>query len=488
MDFARIKQGIFSGFAWQGATKVVVQVASWGATIFVARLIAPNDYGIMAAAAVVAQLLVVLTELGLAQGLIQREESTRALEDGMFYVSLLLSLTAYAVLYLVAPWVASFYSMPILTDVLRLLGLMVVFGALKTVPLAIVMRGLNFRYRSLVEMGASLAMTTTVIVLALRGYGLWALVWGPIVSQLVMMLAFIPLLGRIPRPTIWSREVWEIVAFGMKVTATSLLYFVWSRADVMIIGRVLGERALGMYSMAFQLAVLPLDKVGSIFNHVMFPAMARLQDRPTESRRVFLEMHRYLLMITYPLLFGLMAVAADLIEFLLTDTWIEIVPYLQGLCVISALRVSSMLMAPTLYARGKPGLMVRYSLLCVLMLPPSFAVGVQYGLTGIVTAWAVAYPLLYIVLTRYCLRDLGLRWRALLRSAGPAFTATAAMLAAVLFMQSVVEDQRLIVRLMAAVATGASVYLGVLALLFREQLIGLKDRFFVSRSMGSSGP
>src|SRR5690606_11669204 len=112
-----------------------------------------------------------------------------------------------------------------------------------------------------------------------------------------------------PRPTLWSRPVAQIMGFGVKVTSTSMLYFIWSRADVIIIGRVLGERALGMYSMAFQLAVLPLDKVGSIFNHVMVPAMARLQQNLRQSQEVFLDVHRYLLLITDPLLFGLIAVA-----------------------------------------------------------------------------------------------------------------------------------------------------------------------------------
>lgn len=487
MDFAAVKRGILSGFAWQGITKVVVQLASWGATIFVARLISPGDYGIMAAAAVFAQLLTVVTELGLGQGLIQRQEMTRADEDGVFYVSLLLALGAYGLLFMAAPMVAGFYAMPILSDVLRLLGLMVVFGALKTVPLALAMRRMDFRYRSLVEMGASLAMTATVITLALLGYGLWALVWGPIVNQLVMMIAFLPLLKRFPRPTLWSRPVAQIMGFGVKVTSTSMLYFIWSRADVMIIGRVLGERALGMYSMAFQLAVLPLDKVGSIFNHVMFPAMARLQQNLRQSQEVFLDLHRYLLLITYPLLFGLIAVAEDLTALLLAEAWLPIVPYLQGLCLISALRVSGMLMPAALYARGKPGLVVRYSGLCVLVLPPSFLIGAQFGLQGVVVAWALAYPGLYVVLARYSLQDLQLGWGDLLRSAAPAVGATTVMMAAVLAFQALWSDTLgVFARVVGAAAVGGSVYIGVLALLFRQQLLDFRQRILLLRS-GNAG-
>ena len=482
MDFHTVKQAVVRGFAWQGATKVVVQTASWLSTLFVARLIAPADYGVMAAAVVFAQLLVLLTELGLAQGLIQTKDASRSDEDGVFYLSLLLGLLTYSLLYLAAPTIADFYRMPILTDVLRLLGVIVILSALKTVPLAIAMRRMDFRYRSLVEMGSSLVMTATVITLALNGFGIWSLVWGPIVSNLVMVLAYLPLLGRWPAPTLFSRRVARLLSFGAKIAVTNLLYFMWSRADVMIIGKVLGERLLGLYSMAFQLAVLPLDKIGSIFNQVMFPALARLQDNLPESQRLFLDLHRYLLMICYPLLFGLFAVADDFVALLLTETWLPIVPFLQALCLISALRVSGMLMPPALYARGKPGFMVAYSVLCVMVLPPGFLLGAQYGLWGVIIAWAVAYPALYLVLTGICLRDLQLSWLALLRSAAPAVGASALMLAGVFaFRLSVGEELGLFNRLAASTAIGAVLYIGCLALLFREQLLGFKARIALLR-------
>jgi O-antigen/teichoic acid export membrane protein len=486
MDFPAIKRAVLSGFAWQGATKVVVQTASWASTIFVARLIAPSDYGLMAAAAVFAQLLMVLTELGLAQGLIQKKDTSRREEDGVFYLSLALGLLAYAFLYMSAPAIARFYEMPVLVEIQRVLGLMIVFASLKTVPLAIAMRRMDFRYRSLVEMGSSLAMTVTVITLAVNGFGVWSLVWGPIVAQLVMMLAYLPLLGRIPKPTLFSREVAAVLAFGVKVTSTHLLYFVWSRADVMIIGKVLGEKMLGLYSMAFQLAVLPLDKVGAIFNQVIFPAMSRLQDELRESQQLFLELHRYLLIVTYPLLFGLIAIAPELIELLLTETWLPIVPYLQGLCLVSALRVSGMLMPPVLYARGKPGYMVRYSGMCVLLLPPSFLIGAQFGLEGVVIAWALAYPALCVLLARFCLRDLSLGWGDLLRSALPALGATAVMLTAVFsYRASLGDELGLFLRVLSTIAVGAAAYLAFLMLVYRQQLLDFKQRLLLLRSGGA---
>lgn len=476
MDLSTVKKSVRSGFAWQGLTKLIVQIASWGSTLFVARIIAPSDYGIMAAASVFTELLILVTDMGLAQGLIQKEKNTREEQDGVFYVSLAIGLIAYLLLFAAAPLIAGFYGMPVLTDVLRVIGIGIILGSLKTVPLAIAMRRMDFRYRSLVEMAANLVMTVTVISLAFAGYGIWSLVWGPIASNAVMALAYLPLLGHVPRPVFRLRKVAQAMSFGIKFTGTSLLYYAWTRSDVVVIGKLLGERLLGFYSMAFQLAVLPLDKIGSVFNQVMFPALARLQADTPGSRQLFLQMHRYLLMITYPILFGLAVTASDAIPLLLTEKWAPIVPYLQVLCAVSALRISAMMMPPLLFARGKPELVMRYNTWALVLLPIAFLIGGQYGLDGIVTAWAAAYPIAYLIMARYCLRELHMGWRALAASAMPAGLAATVMIAAVLAFQSLTPDLPLALRFAGSVATGAVAYLGVLSLFYREHLSDIKGR------------
>lgn len=481
MDQTSLRKGIFSGFAWQGATKLVVQLTSWAATLFVARIIAPSDYGVIAAASVFVELLILITDMGLAQGLIQKPETSRQEEEGVFFVSLAFGIIGYFLLFIAAPLIADFYKMPILTDLLRLISVGVVLGCLKTVPLAIAMRRMDFRYRSLVEMAANLAMTLTVVLLAYKGFGVWSLAWGPVVANAVMAVGFLPLLGRVPRPSFPVGEVFKTVGFGVKFMGSTLLYYGWSRADVMIIGKILGERSLGYYSMAFQLAVLPLDKIATVFNQVMFPALSRLQSDQAGSRELFLQLHRYLLLISFPILFGMAIVADDAILLLLTEKWTPIVPFFQALCLVSGLRISATLMPPVLFARGLPGIVMQYNLLALIGLPAAFLVGAHYGLQGIIIAWLLAYPVLFIYLGRQCLRELTMTWRALAHSALPAVLATMAMVAAVLVFRRFAEDLPLLWRLIGSVAVGAVAYLGLLSLLFREHLVALKGRLILLR-------
>lgn len=481
MDRSSLRKGIFSGFAWQGATKLVVQMTSWAATLFVARIIAPSDYGVIAAASVFVELLVLITDMGLAQGLIQKAETSRQEEEGVFFVSLAFGISGYLLLFLAAPLIAAFYQMPILTSLLRLISVSVILGCLKTVPLAIAMRRMDFRYRSLVEMAASLMMTLTVVLLAYRGFGVWSLAWGPVVANVVMAVGFLPLLGRVPRPSFPVREVIETIGFGIKFMGSTLLYYGWSRADVMVIGKVLGDRALGYYSMAFQLAVLPLDKIATIFNQVMFPALSRLQSDQEGSRELFLQLHRYLLLISFPILFGMAIVADDAIVLLLTKKWLPIVPFFQALCLVSGLRISATLMPPVLFARGKPGVVMKYNLLALLGLPTSFMVGAQFGLEGVIVAWLVIYPMLFLYLGQQCLRELALSWRVLGHSALPAVLATAAMIGAVLVFRHISADFMALWRLVGSVVIGGVAYLGLLSLFFREHLAALKSRLILLR-------
>lgn len=474
MDSSTVRRRVVAGFAWEGMSKAIVQTASWVSTLFVARLLAPTDYGLMATAGVFIGFLLFVTEMGLSQGLIQSKTTDARQEDGIFYLSLLVGALSYAALYAGAPAVAGFYRMPLLTDLLRVAGATLLLASLTTVPLAIALRRLDFRYRSLVQMAAGLASMLTVVTMALHDLGVWSLVGGTVAHHLVLALGYLPVLRRIPKLQFAWRETAAILNFGLQMTGNRFLNALWSRADVFIIARVLGERLLGFYAMAYQLSSMPLDKVGSIFNQVLFPAVARLQEHAEETRRLFLDMHRVLLLIGFPVLTGLALTAADAVHVLLTEKWSPIVPLLQGLCLVNMLRLSGMVLPPVLYARGRPGLMTLYNLGMLLLLPAAIFVGMEYGVVGAVYAWIAAYPLMYVVLLAFSLRELGLPLGRFLASTLPALAATALMAAAVAAVQHRAPDAPLL-RLMLAVVTGALVYGSVLLVLYRGKLRNLRS-------------
>lgn len=480
-ESGHFRRKVVSGFAWQGVTKLFVQGVTWGSTIIVARILMPEDYGLLAVSGVFTGLLAMLVEMGLSYGLIQQKEVTREQEDGVFYISLSAGILLYGLLFAAAPAIARFYDMAELSPILRVAGLGLVIGSLRGVPLAIAMRRMDFRYRSLTEMATNLTSAIAVITLAVHGFGVWSLVYSYLLAHTLESLIYLRLFKRMPSPRFTWSVVSGLFAYGGKITANNLLYFVYSRADVVIIGKLLGEKLLGYYSMAFQLATIPLDKIGSIFNQVTFPSMSRLQDDPEESRRLFLDLHRHLLIIAWPIHVGLALVADDLIVLLLTEKWRPLVPVLQAFCAINMLRVSGMLFPPVLNGRGKAGVVLRYGLASTVVLPLAFYLGAGYGIMGVMAAWMLAYPPLYLLLLINCLRDLALPLTQFLRSVTSAGVATLIMGGAVFACGKAVADLPGAVRLCIMVPLGAAAYAGTFFFLFNSQVKQVRDGFAMLR-------
>lgn len=481
MDRNRLYRKVLSGVAWQGMSRGVVQAVSWVSTVVVARLLEPADYGVMAVAGVFILILTMIGEMGLAQGLVQKSATSVEEEDGVLYLSLGLALVFYALLYLAAPAIARFYEIEELQPVLRVAGLSLIVSSLKAVPAALTMRSLDFRYRALVELAATLASTGTVLTMALSGMGVWSLVWGSLALHGVTTAGYLRRFPRFPRPSLRFAPLAGIVGYGMHIMGANMASVISTRADVFIIGKFLGEQLTGFYSLAFQLATIPLDKIGTVFNHVAFPSLARAKDDDAQCRAMFLEFHRYLLLIAYPLLLGIALVADDLVLLLLTEKWLPIVPVLQVICVVNALRVSGMLVTPLLNSRGKANLSLRYSLIGMILLPCAFLLGVQFGLIGVAWSWIFAYPLLYALLVHYLRADLGVGIGQLLASARPAITAALGMALCVIAFRHYSESAALPLRLFGAVAVGAIAYGGLFFLVYQEQVDRMRQAWRMLR-------
>jgi O-antigen/teichoic acid export membrane protein len=469
-----INRQVIKGFAWEGSTKLAVQIISWIATIFVARILDPSDYGVVAIAAVFVELLTLLTRIGLTEALINRSTVTQEDYDSTFWLSLLIGLTVYGILYLLAPLCAYVYRLPVLTDIMRLAGLVLVLTSLNVVPIAIAMRNLDFRYRALVEMSANFIMSITVVSLAVAGFGPWSLVWGIIARNAAEVLAYAPLLRRIPPLRIRIKETRPIISYAVHLIGAFVLEYFTLRADVLIIGFFLGQKIVGYYSIAIQISTIPMDKLGSIFNRVAFPAISRTKQDTVASRTLFLQMHRYLLALAYPILIGIALVADDAVMFLLTEKWQPIVPLLQALCVVNLLRVSGMLIPHVLQALAKVKLVLAFHALSIVVLSVAFLVGVHWGINGVAAAWIVAYPILYCILLAMLSRQLHLGMSTLVDSVRPVLVASLVMLAVLLAIEVVMLDSAEYIRLLMGIVCGATAYLGTFVVLYRKDLQELK--------------
>lgn len=479
MDHSTLKKKIISGFAWEGSTKLLIQIVSWITTIYVARILSPDDYGIVAVSGVFVGILTVITNMGLSEGLINKAEVTQTEKDGIFWLGLIISILLYLILYLIAPIISHFYKMEMLTDIIRVAGVALIYTSLKVVPQAIAMRRMDFRLISLVGVAGQLSSTITVVVLASHGYGAWSLVWSFIVLQAVTIVFYLTWLNNFPKFRIKIKEISSIVSFGMKMMASSILEFFMYQSDVLIIGLILGQQTIGYYSMALMLATIPMDKFGSIFNKIAFPAISRVKDNREQSRNIFLQMHRYLLTFSYPILVGMLLIADDAVLLLLTDKWKPIIPLLQTLCGINLLRVSGMIIPYTLAGRGRANLVLRYHIVSSIVLPISFLIGTNWGIMGIVYAWVISYPVLYLLLLIFIIRELKIKIAELVKSISAPVISTIIMFVVVAIIKNNISDLDIAVRVIVLVFSGMVAYSLAYLILFREDLQQIKRGFTI---------
>jgi O-antigen/teichoic acid export membrane protein len=474
---------IVSAFAWEGSTKLAIQVASWISTIYVARLLVPEDYGIVAISGLFTGVLTLITEFGLGAGIVTRREINADQYNRCFWLGIIASVVLYMVLFFAAPLVADAYDTPLLRDIIRVAALGLIISSIRIVPYSQVLRALDYRFRSLTEMFGQFVQAGSTVLLAVFGHGAWSLVIGYLVAQSIMTFIFTARASGISWPAFSLTGLRDLIDFGVKITGARLLGFFVSNCDQMVISSLLGTRYSGLYSVSANLATAPLDKIGAIFNRVAFPILARLQENPETARKLFLRFHFYLLVIASPILVGLGIVAREAVTILLSPKWAPAFQVLQILCFANVIRLSGMVFPTILEGLGMAGAVFRYQMLSAALMPLGFLIGSHWGLQGVTSAWLIAYPLVYLWLLRKTLSVLDIRIGTFLDSTKPVLAANVVMAGAVLITQSWLLDWHPAERLSLLVAVGAVVYFTALGMLLpksawsemRDILRGLRN-------------
>lgn len=460
-----MKKNIAHGLAWESGTKIVVQVVSWVSTVLVARMVGPTDFGLFATAGLFTVVLQMLSDYGLASAVVTRPQISREEVRSAFWFNLYLSVTLYFGLYFLAPFIGSLYSLPVLAEIIRLSGLSLIISALRVVPYAMTMRELNFRFRALAETGGQLLQAAVVLLLAYSGYGVWSLIVAFVTGQLLTTILFLLKWSRVGLPSFNFRPIKDVLRLGGSLTVSRILAHITSVMDIAIVSATIGARAVGLFSMASQLANLPIDKIASIASRVAFPAFARLQDSQAQASRLFLIGHFFLLSVTAPAICGTALVANDLVVAVFSPSWHEMGVVLSCLCIAAVWKVSGVLMNSVIESFRRADLQLFVTVLTGVVAIPSFFIGARYGILGVAFAWLLITPVAWLMQCRFALRILDLPLRVFLLSLLPVGFGIGAMIIAVLTVKYVLGGvEHVSFRLVAQIAAGAVVYVVVLGL------------------------
>ncbi|MFQ5694978.1 MAG: lipopolysaccharide biosynthesis protein [Terriglobia bacterium] len=431
--FASLDQRFLGSAAWTGGSRALLLLLGLVVTATLARLLAPADYGLMGMAMVFIGLVNQARDLGIGQAVIQRPTVTPEIQSQAFTLSVLVAFGLFSICWLGAPLVALVYGEPRVAPVVRLLALTFPLTAFQVLPLALLRRQLRLRGEAISRTVATLVDSIATIALAWNGYGVWALAIGAIANGLIFAAGLAWFMPWRPRLRLYGGDGRSLLRFGGGVTLSSFLWYIYSNADLFLIGRVLGSGALGLYTMTWTLAKMPWSQVWIALNPMVLPLFSRSRDERGGMARPLILLNHRLALLTFPTLVGLMVVAGDVVPLFLGPRWSGIVGPLRWLCLFGLVRTATLLLSPALLAAGRVARDVLFNGVCVAVLPIAFLVASRWGVAAVAAVWALIYPLLAaMVLLPPALRASGTTpGRYLSAFARPA-AATAIMAAAVL--------------------------------------------------------
>ena len=468
-----IRARTLSGFRWSATVKLACQVITWAITLLVVRLLTPADYGLLAMATVFVAFLTMFSEVGLGVAVVQTRRVDRELLRRVFGVVLVVHLALAALLALSAPLIAAFYNEPRVEPVVRVLSIQFILAAFAVIPDAQLQRRLEFRNRSLLDLTIAIAGSCTTLALAASGAGVWALVAGSVLGQLLKTIGLNVISPFLHWPEFSVRGMRSLLAFGGHVTAAGIFSMFFAQIDSVICAKILGNEILGAYSVGVNIASLPNQKTAAIINAVAFPAFSSIQGDVRKVRENLLLGIRVLSFFVFPIAWGMSSVAPEIVEIVLGPKWMLAILPLQALTVIIPLRMIVNFLSVVVQARGRPDIILRNAVWAAVLGPPILFAGAYiWGLAGLSFSWLLLSPLLvsFIVIRSGPVLELHpLQILAAMRT--PAIAAAAMYAAVVAARQFVHGGDTRLVQLVVLVVVGAAVYSVVSLLISRKRAL-----------------
>jgi len=390
-------------FLWSGLEQVGRQAVRFVLSVLLARLLAPDDYGLMGVLLVFMLIAQVFVDSGLSSGLIQRKEISTDDETSVFYVNVVAGILFAGVLCAIAPLVAAFYRQPTLGPLLCVSSIGVTIGSFGIVQNALLTRAVDFRTQAKVTLGSTVLAGLVGLGMAWRGCGVWSLAGQGIAQSLANVLLVWKWSPWRPKGHFRWASVRLLWPFSSRLLASGLLNTTFENLYSLVIGKAYSPADLGFYTRASSLAMLPASSVTSMTGRVMFPVFSLVQDEKESLKREFRRVVIAMAALYFPIMAGLASIAEPLVKCLLTGKWLPCVPYFQVICFSGMLYPLHALHLNVLMAQGRSELFLRLEIIKKVLVVVALVITVRMGVKAMVDSLLIL-SLVSLVLNSYYTR------------------------------------------------------------------------------------
>lgn len=333
MEMKYTKRIVLASFIWKLMERSGVQGIQFIVQLVLARLLLPEDFGVIAIVTVFISIANVFVQSGLNTALIQKKEADDRDFSSVLYISLLISGFLYIVIFFLARPISDFYQEPQLIPILRILSITLFFGAFNSVQNAYVARHMKFKSLFFSSLGAVIISGTTGIIAAFLGLGVWALVLQQLINQLVISTNLWFTVKWRPKLYFSVERVKSLFSFGWKLLASNLIHVLYMNLRTLVIGKVYTPSALGFYNRGEAFPKIIVENIDGSIQSVMLPTFSAYQDKLDRLKSMVRRTVVTSSFFVFPAMVGLAVIAEPLIKIVLTDKWLDAVPFLQIFCL-----------------------------------------------------------------------------------------------------------------------------------------------------------
>lgn len=390
MDNSQLKQKTISSMVWNAVQRFGTMAISFLGNLVLARLLLPSDFGTIGMLTIFISLSEVFIDGGFGSALIQKKNASQTDYSTIFFWNLLVAVILFLALFFSSPFVAEFYRMPILSDVLRATSLVLVINSFSVIQTNILIKNLNFSLMSIINLVSMAVGVAVAVVMAYMGFGVWSLVVKNLIAALITAVLLWLLTKWRPSFVFSWTSFRSLFGFGSLLLVSKLLNSLFENIQGLVIGRYFTAKDLGFYTQAKKLDQLPSSSMSQIVTRVTFPVFAKIADNRELLRSTFRKIIICTTYLFFPLEILLIAISHDLIVLLFTEKWVESIQYFRILCIYSMFIPLNTINTNTYLAIGNSKLYFWVQLIKKIIGIVLLVVGVRFGVIGVTWSLAIA--------------------------------------------------------------------------------------------------
>lgn len=398
-----LKAKTISGLLWTFGQQIGVQGINFIVQIFLARILAPEAFGLIAMLYVFTAIGNSLADGGMTSSLIRSKELDNRDYSTVFFINVIVSLLVYFVLFISSPLIATFYNQPELSLIIKVYCLVIVIQAFNAVQTTKLTKEMNFKLQMMMQIPATIVAGVCAIFLAKLGYGVWSLVWMHLINTLLFTLQHWIFTKWKPILVIDKAKLKYHFNFGYKLTLSGLVSTIYSNVYRIIIGKFYSTSQLGYYHQANSLSMFPVNNLSKALNKVTYPLFSKLSDQPIKLLEAYKNVSKHVFWIICPIMVYLIVFAEPIFRLLLTDKWLPAVLYFQILSLAAIFYPHSLYSLNILAAKGRSDLHLKIEIYKkVFSLIGLVLFMYLYGIIGVIIASALSMFIHFIFNAYIC--------------------------------------------------------------------------------------